>query len=176
MELNNILLTHDQLVEWYGTHLVAVGEGATAPKAVAATIPQPAEKEATIPTLPVKGGFTKGVLWVVQEPNAAYVTDADFELLTKVLQACKLTWNDAGLVNLHPHPQPVATLAARLQPQYLICCGLAPELLGETAPMYQPLEGYGCKVLVTDALPVINSSKEKKVQLWHALKSFFQLT
>lgn len=176
MDLNNISLTDDLLQELYGAHLVTTDAAPeSAPEAAPQTAAnQPAAtQKVAIP--PVKGGMGKGVLWLVQEPNAAFLNDADFEMLTKVLQACKLTWADAGLLNIHPGGMPVATLAQQLQPRYLICCGIDAQLLGEAPPLYQTLEAFGCDVLVTDALSQIGASKEKKVLLWNALKQMLHI-
>lgn len=176
MNLNDILLTGDLVQEWYGTNLVLADAQLTVAEAaiIPATAKQSAKpKEETLP--PIKGGLRKGVLWLVQEPKASFLNDEDFELLTKVLQACKLNWDDAGLMNVHPGRLPVATITQQLKPRHLICCGIDAELLGEAAPLYTPLEGYGCEVLVTDAVSAISSHKEKKVLLWNALKQLLQI-
>lgn len=176
MNLNDILLSSDLVQEWYGNKLVLADAKTTSAETAGmnATTNQFARpKDEILP--PIKGGLRKGVLWLVQEPESSFLNDEDFELLTKVLQACKLNWDDAGLMNVHPGRLPVATIVQHLKPRHLICCGIDAALLGETAPLYTPLEGYGCEVLVTDAVSAISSHKEKKVLLWNALKQMLQI-
>ncbi|HMO33153.1 MAG TPA: hypothetical protein PKE63_07930 [Lacibacter sp.] len=132
----------------------------------------PQESGAAVPE--IKGRFQRKMLWLVWEPDAPFLPDADFEFLTQVLGACRMTWEDAGLINCHGTPPPTAWLDA-LQPETVICCGLPDGLFPFTASLYQVTPAGNMQFLVTDNLQTVRADKNLKSGLWQGLKKMLDI-
>ena len=121
------------------------------------------------------GGFARKV-WVLalSEPAAA---GSNRDFLAKVLAAAQLNFDKDTLFTEIPASEPVnfSTDFKRKQPDYVLVFGLPPAQLGltiETTP-YRPVLFYGATWLFADALSVLEPDKNRKGQLWSALKQMF---
>lgn len=115
----------------------------------------------------------KLMILALAEPMAT--TNRDF--LTKVLAAANLNLPQDAVFAEIPSNEPVA-LAPDLklrEPKQVLVFGISPVQLGlsfEVQP-YQPLQFYGSTWLFADKLSVLEPDKQKKGQLWTAIKQIF---
>lgn len=122
-----------------------------------------------------EGGFARRV-WVLalNEPSKS---GGDKDFLAKVLAAVNLNLEKDTLFAAIPALEPVnfSTDLKEKQPEHVIVFGLKPSQLGLTieAPLYRPVVFYGVTWLFADALPVLEPDKDRKGQLWSALKQMF---
>ena len=122
-----------------------------------------------------EGGFARRV-WVLTLDEPAN-SGADKDFLAKVLAAVNLNLEKDTLFAAIPAPEPVnfSTDLKRKQPEYVIVFGLQPSQLGLTieTPLYRPVAFYGVTWLFADALSELEPDKNRKGQLWLALKQMF---
>ncbi len=122
------------------------------------------------------GGFARQVLLISLEEPAAATNNRIF--LTKVLSAVQLNLDQDTLFVELPAGQPVGLLmdTRRKKPEYVLVFGVpAPQLgLNMAITPYQPFVFQQMTFLFADALPALEMSKEKKGQLWTALKTMFR--
>jgi hypothetical protein len=115
-----------------------------------------------------KGGFAKKILWLHYESEQIYIHDQDFDMLTRILEACKMTWDDIALVNLHHSGIDQSIILKKLNPEFVI-------LSFGDQNKYQIQKSLGMQIVYTHPLHEIRNDKNIKVLLWQALKIFFNL-
>lgn len=121
-----------------------------------------------------EGGFARQLMVLaLAEPMAT--TNRDF--LTKVLAAANLNLAQDAVFAEIPSNEPVA-LAPDLklrEPKQVLVFGISPAQLGLSVEvqLYQPLQFYGSTWLFADKLSVLEPDKQKKGQLWTAIKQIF---
>ena len=122
-----------------------------------------------------EGGFARQV-WVLA--LAEPLSDAaNRDFLAKVLAASNLNLEKDTLFAEIPASESVS-FSTDLQckkPERVLVFGLSPAQLGlaiET-PLYKPISFYSVKWLFADALSALEPDKNKKSQLWSALKQMF---
>lgn len=122
-----------------------------------------------------EGGFARRT-WVLilDEP---FIAGANKAFLAKVLAAANLNLEKDTLFAQIPASEPVnfSTDLKRKQPEHVVIFGLPPSQLGLTieTSLYQPVIFYGVTWLFADALSVLEPDKNRKGQLWSALKQMF---
>ncbi|HRI59149.1 MAG TPA: hypothetical protein PK228_05490 [Saprospiraceae bacterium] len=115
-------------------------------------------------------------LWVLAraEPGAS---GANRDFLTKILAAANLNLEKDTLFAEIPLSEPVhfSTDLKRTGAEQVLVFGLLPAQLGLTIEIqyYRPFEFYGVTWLFADALSVLEPDKNRKGQLWSALKQMF---
>jgi hypothetical protein len=167
MELNGVQFSIEQLAELYTGTLV-----------VSATSTPPTVSKSTsvaAPAIPVKGKNKKGVLWLVQEPDHAYLNDADFEFLSQIVSACKMNMEDIALVNLAQIQKTINEVADALQPSVVILCGVEYQQLPFKLEEYIIYPHARRNYFLADRLEELRNDKAKKTKLWLALKAMFSL-
>ncbi len=162
MSLNNLSLPPHLLADLYHHSLV---------EDTARAMPQK-------PPVPSLGKGGRGILIVVNKPEAPYLPDGELDFLTKVLAACQLSLADVAIVNWQkaPHHDAGAMLEQFGATAVILFdtdpspFGLPPDL-----PAYT-VQTAGSKTYVcAPALQQIEKTKEAKGQLWVALKQLFGL-
>src|SRR6476469_2598845 len=83
MSLNDIKLTNNQVAALYQSVLI---------EPFAKDVPDPKP-------LSFLGGNLQNILIVVNKESAAFLTDTEFEFLTNILSACKLSIADVAIIN-----------------------------------------------------------------------------
>lgn len=121
-----------------------------------------------------EGGFARQVaVLVAQETNAA----EGRAFLAKVLAAANLNLAQDTLLAALPVQESCAIAPDLTQhkPKFVLVFGFSPKHLGLSAQVepYQPTSFYGCTWLFADRLSVLEPDKNKKTQLWTALKQIF---
>ena len=122
----------------------------------------------------VAGSFARRV-YVLALAEPAFPGNKDF--LFRVLSAVHLNLDKDTLFAEFPESMQcsfVQELKSK-QPEHVLVFGATPAQLGLRieAPLYQPLVFYGATWLFADALSVLEPDKNKKGQLWAALKQIF---
>jgi hypothetical protein len=155
--IEKIILSHDQIADLFRNHLLCLKE-------------EYSGHTAGLPDIKIdyKGGFFKKILWIHNETEQTYIHELDFEMVTKILEACKMNWNDIALVNLFHSGNDYDVIIQTLNPKYVI-------LSYGNQPNYQVHTLQGRTTLYTHNLKEIRNDKNLKIQLWQALKIFFDL-
>lgn len=128
-----------------------------------------------LPAPPVAtGGFARRVyILALAEP----LFPANREFLSKVLSAVQLNLDkDTLFAEFSESMQFSFVQELKIkQPEHVLVFGARPAQLGIQAAtsLYQPLVFYGVNWLFADALSVLEPDKNKKGQLWSALKQVF---
>jgi len=121
------------------------------------------------------GEFARQLLVLSLADAEASVNNRFF--LTKVLVAAQLNLDRDALFVEVPATQPVGLLMdiRRKKPDHILVFGLPAAQLGLSinVQLYQPFEFRQMTFLFADALPALEQNKEKKGQLWTALKTMF---
>lgn len=128
------------------------------------------------------GGFNKRILIVVNEPDAVYLNDTDMQLITKMLEAVKISLADVAIVNnaqfdLSNHDGLNKKLPANF---YLLFDVQATEI---SVPLkiqpFQVLPWNGKQFMFSPSLTVINTPGADQVTLkksiWMSLKKIFDV-
>ncbi|NIG56969.1 hypothetical protein [Chitinophaga sp. Cy-1792] len=136
-----------------------------------------AEPQKPLPNVKYLGENQKNVVLFIQNENEPYLNDDLFNLLTNILNACKLGMQDVALVNIQSYPD----LSFREWQQALnikqaVVFGIAPaQLKIDDLPSYQLFTIGGSTVLFSDHLSVIGSDKTMKARLWAGLKQLLTI-
>jgi hypothetical protein len=121
------------------------------------------------------GKNDKNILVMVNEPGAAFLTDADLNLLIGILTACKLSLADIALVNFHKN---VGTgydqLMREFSPVTVFLFGIEPKDL--QFPLHFPnfqLQQYNDQTYISaPSLKLLSENKEQKKELWACLQKY----
>lgn len=133
----------------------------------------------THPPLKWLGDFSRKVLIVVDYPNEAFISDADFLFLSKILEAVKFSITDVAIVNKSRQPIDYQSLNALLTPNVAIYVGFEPADIGLPMrfPYFQVQPWNHTTFLYIPALFLMNTDDadavKLKKQLWSALKQIF---
>ena len=127
------------------------------------------------------GNFNKRILIVVDEPDAVYLNDADMGLLTKMLEAVKISLADVAIVNnAHYQLGNFDALGSKLPANFYVLFNVPATGIG--APLkiqpYQVLPWNGKQFLYSPSLTAINTPGPDQVNMkksiWVALKKIFE--
>jgi hypothetical protein len=126
----------------------------------------------TPPEVKYLGENQKNIVLFIQNGKEAYLNEELFNLLTNILNACKLGMQDIALVNIAQYPAlSFATWQKAVAMKQVVLFGIAPVSLGlEDVPNYQLLQVNGCQLLCSDDLQLIAQDKNMKGRLWMGLK------
>lgn len=126
------------------------------------------------------GNFAKKVLVLVKDTDAVHLSEAELDLLAKVLMAVKLSLNDVAIINRSRHAQSLDELRQTLPASQVLLFGVdaAETGLPMRFPNFQITRWNGCAYLAAPSLREINQpgpeQKAWKTGLWNGLKEMFQ--
>lgn len=166
MSLNDIQLQPTSIRELYSKSLVEIKSNKTTVEAT------PAQ------SLSILGKNLKGIVLVVSNAEAAFVTDDELNFLLGILSACKLNMDDVGIFNIHKHAAAdYKNIAAELSAEKVFLFGVDPgEIkLPLSFPYYQVQRYNGQTYLSSPALSGIQNDKAEKTKLWNCLKQIFSI-
>ena len=139
------------------------------------------EKKPSISTnkeLSFFGGNKQHIILLVNNPDASFVSDQQLTFLSGILNACKLTLEDVGLLNISSYPAiSYKKIAETFNPRIIIMFGVLPDTiqLPFVMPEFQR-QSYNNQVyLAVPSLPELENNKELKRKLWTALQQIFSL-
>ncbi len=128
--------------------------------------------EKVVPKVKYLGENQKNIALFIQNENEAYLNEELFNLLTNILNACKLGMQDVSLINLISYPSlTFSDWQTAMKIERSVVFGIAPEQLGlNDIPPYQLVTVNGTTLLFSDELSLIGSDKVLKARLWAGLK------
>ncbi|MCA6073309.1 hypothetical protein [Fulvivirga sedimenti] len=128
--------------------------------------PQTVSEQSPLTMPDFRGGNKKHILILTDS-----IPDSTEEaLLTNIMGATGLTWDDIALINWYDQPRP--DLLSKLESHVVISFGLEHDPWCDTDP-YQVHHANGVTHLRSDALRSLNSQIDQKRKLWSALKEMF---
>jgi hypothetical protein len=153
---------------------------------------QPVSGWSTTPSLPTAppasaeayrflGKNARHVAIIVHSPADAYLPDDQLQLLTKMLDACKLNLGDVAIINQASQAVHFTQLADQLHSEKTLLFGVQPEQIGLplSFPTYKEQEYAGCTYLLANPLGDMNQPNEEgkalKGKLWGCLKKMFNI-
>ncbi len=162
MSLDNIQLPAAAIQDLFSKSLVVLNPGKPA-----------AGKKQNISLLGKNG---QGILALVDHADAVHLPDPELELFLNILSACKLSMDDAAVINLHHHPQlTYQQLSDELQARIVLLFGPGPETiqLPLSFPQYQVQSYSGLTLLWSPPLELLLTNKAEKTRLWKSLQQLF---
>ncbi|NLR60931.1 hypothetical protein HGH93_22700 [Chitinophaga polysaccharea] len=136
-----------------------------------------AAEEKVAPKVKYLGENQKNIALFIQNENEAYLNEELFNLLTNILNACKLSMQDVSLLNVSHHPSlAFPDWKAAVKITRGVVFGIAPEQLGfSDIPLYQLVTVNDTTLLFSDELSLIGSDKLLKARLWAGLKQLLNI-
>lgn len=160
----------------------AAKEEPVAMKPVVINVKQaPVEEKVTKPGKWYLGNYEKKFVVLVSDENNVHLGDAELELLTGILSACKMNLAHIALINFKNHVVTFAQLKKDLQPQFIVAFGInALQVeLPFSMPDYQVQQYDNCAILTAPSLIQLNeivpAAKAEKSKLWNSLKKMLNL-
>lgn len=137
----------------------------------------------TTPIAPIKylGAHQKKIMVLVQDSNAVHLNERDFDLLTSILNACKLTIADIALINLANKNYSLHQILVQIPSDIVLIFDINPTQLKIKLPtkIYSPILLGETQLLFSNNLSnmqgIDQASKIEKTKLWTALKLIFKL-
>lgn len=126
------------------------------------------------------GGFAKKVLVILSDENSVHVSEAELELLVKMLAAVDLSMADIGLVNIAKQQISLEQLNSELPASTSLLFGVEPSSIGLPMrfPFFQVQKWNNGIYLYSPSLTQMNTVSEDqndlKRNLWKALKEIFK--
>ena len=185
-EVKNIL-PNSVLVNLYKESLVLGTAAANVDKKEFITPPTESESPIiaveTAPIAPIKflGEHQKKILVLVQDDHAVHLNERDFDLLTSILNACKLTIADIGLINVANKNFSLHQILEQAPSDFVLIFDINPTQLKIKLPtkLYTPIILGTTQLLFSNNLSnmqgIDQDSKIEKMKLWTALKLIFKL-
>ncbi|MBW8684312.1 hypothetical protein [Chitinophaga rhizophila] len=126
----------------------------------------------TPPKVKFLGENQKNIALFIQNEGEAYLNDELFNLLTNILNACKLGMQDIALINTAQYGNlPFTSWQEAVPMKQAVIFGLSPAAMGlEGISNYQLLQVNGCPLIFSDDLTIISQDKMLKGKLWMGLK------
>ena len=166
MSLDNFQISVGLTTELYKNSLVALDT------------PQIKSNSLKPQSLNFLGKNQKQILILVNDNEAVHLNDADTVLLTGILNACKLNFNDIALLNLSQLSEiDLALLKDHFNPNVMIAFDINLNSIG----IDQYYDNFVINNLKTitflnaTSLSQIGKNVEEKKQLWSSLKSIFSI-
>ena len=177
MGLNDIELTPAALASLYGSLLV---ESATdvfrQPEPSQKTDPVPDEKEE--PKWKHLGNNEKQILVAVHYKDSPIIPDTALNLLTNMLNACKLSLADVAIINFNSYQETGSKeILANFKSKQVLLFGIEPADFGlpVSFPVFQVQRVANTTFLYSPTLEEIANDKLIKSKLWVSLQHFFTL-
>ncbi len=124
------------------------------------------------------GGNKQKVLLLVNHLGVAFASDQQLTFLSGILKACKLTFEDIGLVNIDNYPSiSFKHLSETLTPKIIFMFGIIPEeiQLPFVMPEFQRQSFNNQIYLTIPSLDSLEDNKDLKRKLWLVIQQIFSL-
>lgn len=159
------------LADWYQNDLVITGNGTRSDRR-----PSPPVKKRKPVVIKQLGDHLQKITILVNSPEAAFLPEEEFNLLSNILKACNLTMADVAIVNWFRTPANFAEIKQQLGPKYLLLfhVSTAEIDLPFSIPVYQVQQYDQCELMQSASLEQMlgetNLAKTEKSKLWSALR------
>lgn len=124
------------------------------------------------------GGNKQHIILLVNTPDIAFITDEQLTFLSGILNACKLTLEDVGLININSYPGiGYKKIVEIFSPRIVMMFGILPDTiqLPFVMPHFQT-QSYNSRVYVAaPSLNELENNKDLKRKLWNVLQQIFSL-
>lgn len=124
------------------------------------------------------GGNKQHIILLVKHPDIAFITDQQLTFLSGILNACKLTLEDIGLLNIASSPAiSYKSISDIFNPRTVIMFGISPHeiQLPFIMPAFQRQLYNNQVYLAVPSLTDIENDRELKSKLWSVLQQVFSL-
>ena len=123
------------------------------------------------------GGNKQHILLLVNDPDNAFIDDAQLTFLSGILNACKLTLEDIALVNIADNSTNYKKLNEDLSPKIIIMFGVIPEeiQLPFVIPQFQKQSYNNQFYIAASSLTDLEDNKDLKRRLWAVLQQLFSV-
>jgi len=144
-------------------------------------LPVPEEAMEALTNFKYLGDHHKKIVVLVNDPASVYLNEADFILLTSILNACRLTIADIALVNLGNQKAGLHQILNLLPSKLVIAFELDSKALKIKlpTPLYKVIPLGENNLLFSKSLAGMQgtdaNAKQEKAKLWAVLKQIFQL-
>jgi hypothetical protein len=138
-------------------------------------------EETLIAPIKFLGEHQKKILVLVQDTNAVHLNERDFDLLTSILNACKLTIADIALINLANKNFSLHQILTQVPSEFVLVFDINATQLKIKLPskLYTPILLGETQLLFSNNLTQMQGmdqdSKIEKTKLWSVLKIIFKL-
>jgi hypothetical protein len=160
MSINNIQLKSSMLADLYQTSLVETESKTSIPE----------QKQ-----LKYLGNNQKNIIAVVSHQSIPFLPDEEFNFLSNVLAACKLSIADIGIINSNNVDQNDLQNIINTEANKVLLFGIEPLAIGLPInfPAFQ-LQPFNSRTyLHAPSLSQIENDKGLKTRLWTSLKAMF---
>lgn len=127
------------------------------------------------------GSNARQILIIVHEPDQAFLSDPHLQLLTKMLEACKLHLGDVAIINHAVKAARMELLHSQFNSQIVLLFGVTPAEAGMPIafPAFRLQDYAGARFLYAPGLDEIDQPTEEarllKSSLWICLKQIFNI-
>lgn len=127
------------------------------------------------------GENKKQVTIIVNQPEAAFLSEEYLVFLTNILKACQLNVADIAIINIAVQAVNYEAIKEQLQPKNILLFDVEPSSvkLPFLIPVFQLQKFDGCTIMVAPPLPLINKPNQEgkllKTKLWLSLKQVFNI-
>lgn len=174
------LVTGEERTEVQNVTAEAAPAATSAPaKAIIEVEPAPAPAAET--KLRFLGKNQRFISILVNFPGEPFLPESHLELLTKMLNACKLNLGDVAIINIATATVEIEKLKEQLTPKYVLLFGVDSTSiqLPFQFPFFKEQQYAGCTYLSVPALQELNKDNDEgktvKRKLWECLKKMFNI-
>jgi hypothetical protein len=128
------------------------------------------------------GENEKGVVIVVNQPEAVFLVEDELTFLTNILKACQLNLADIAIINIAKQEVNYGEIKEQLHPKNLLLFDVEPSAikLPFLIPAFQIQKFDGCTIMVAPPLPLLNKPTQEakllKTKLWLSLQQVFNIS
>jgi hypothetical protein len=121
------------------------------------------------------GDNRKNIFLIVNHPSAPFLPDEELSFLTTILNACRLSLSDVGIVNYSLVSLAELQEAIEKDARTIILFGIDPLSIGLPInfPQFQLQQFNNRMYLYSPTLTELGNDKTLKAKLWNALKTLF---
>lgn len=169
------------LAELFKDNLVYTGEKLNK---IIVTEELPKTESKQVVSAPAKkylGNYERKIIVLVNDKNTTYLSDANLEFLSGILNACKLNLAHIALMNFDKNAVDFLQLKKEFKPECLLLFGVTvlQIQLPFDMPHYQLQDYNNCKIIAAPSLEHLNQktaeAKSEKIKLWKSLQKMFGL-
>ena len=115
------------------------------------------------------------IFFLVNDPSCRFLTDAEMEMVTKLLSACKLSMADIALVNYHFNPMDYHSISEMFGSKKLLLFGVSSTQLELpfSIPFFQVQSFHDQLYMTAPPLKNFLNNKDLKKELWTSLQKLF---
>jgi hypothetical protein len=127
------------------------------------------------------GENRKGVIIIVNQPEAAFLVEDDLAFLTNILKACKLNLADIAIINAAKEEINYEAVKEQMNAETFLLFDVEPSAikLPFMIPVFQIQKYAECTIMVAPPFHLLNAASQDgkllKTKLWMSLKKVFDI-